>query len=121
MDFKAFFAKWAQSQVDAAVSGAEREPPGVSIQAQHIHIGDVNHNHATQAAPERISDAQSRLLKVLVGRFGKAERARNPAYSDARTWGKVNGLAGVDHHRDMLKRDFDRAKAYLEGWLRSLG
>jgi len=122
MGLRGLFAKWTQSQVDAAMADARPlppDPPSVSINAQNVHIGDV-HNHAAKAEPERISEAQARLLKALVGRIGKAERAKNPGYVDARTWTRANGVAGVDHHRDILKRDFDRIKGYLEGWLRRL-
>jgi len=122
MGLKGLFSKWTQAQVDAAMADARPlppDPPGFSINAQNVHIGDV-HNHAAKAEPERISEAQSRLLKAMVGKIGRLERAGNPAYNDARTWSKVNVLVGVDHHRNMLKRDFDRAKGYLEGWLRRL-
>lgn len=85
-------------------------------QVIHAELVLVNGNGP---APERISEAQSRLLKALVGRVNRARRGR-PGHHDASTWQAVNRLAGVDHHRDMLKRDFDKAKDYLEAVLRDI-
>jgi len=115
-------AQLAQAQVDAALLHVQAMPQaqaGLSITAHTVVIG--NHVHVgTIAEAETISEAQSRLLKSLVYRIGQAERLKHAAYCDARTWTKANGLVGADHHRDIAKRDFDRVKAYLEGWLRRL-
>ncbi len=82
-------------------------------------IGD-HANLAHPPPPSTITEPQSRLLKHLVAQIGKAERLANPAHHDARTWTKLNATLGVEHHRDIPKKDFDRAKHYLEGWLRRL-
>ena len=80
---------------------------GQVIHAERVHIN----SHGPD--PERISEKQSKLLKVLVGKVNAAQRERNPSHHDAKTWQAVNRLVGVDHHRDILKRDFDKAKEYL--------
>ena len=93
--------------------------PSITVNGGTVIIGGEHHIHAPHE-PARISEAQSRWLKSLVSQIGLAERAKQPRYSDARTWSKLNATLGVDHHRDILRRDFDRALAYLNGWLRCL-
>lgn len=100
-----------------AIAGNGTQTPAITVNGGTVVIGDGNHVYAP---PARISEAQSRLLKSLVARIGKAERARNPSYSDARTWTQANAVAGVDHHRDIPKRDLDQVILYLKEWIRRL-
>ncbi len=100
------------------LQGNAEDAPAVIIQDNHGTV-IINH-HPPAAQPEAITEPQSRFLKSLVYQIGEEERKANPAYCDAKTWVKINGLLGVDHHRDIRRRDFDRAKSYLEGWLRRL-
>ena len=109
------------------IMGGSGEGPAKTETNLHFH-GPVNINHGQQRdgfhagthSPALITEAQSGLLKGLVRKIGQAERANNPAYHDARIWTKANALVNVDHHRDIPKREFDRVKHYLEGWLRRL-
>lgn len=115
-------ARRVRSVLDGILGGADPIDPTKPMAGIVVHGGTViigNHNHVG-VEPERISEAQSRLLKRLVGLVGKAERERNPAFHNARIWTKVNAAAGVDHHRDILKRDFDKAKDMLDEWLLEL-
>jgi hypothetical protein len=92
---------------------------GITIHGP-VFIGDHNHIGHGTPPPERISEGQSRLLKALVGEITRKEREREATFPYARVWGKANALVGVDHHRDILKRDFDRAKDFLQDWLKRL-
>ena len=110
-----------QAQIDAALQHAQPAPApsaGLSVNAHIVIFGGNAHFGAAEA--EKISEAQSRLLKSLVYRVGQAERQRNPAYHDARTWNKTNHLVGCDHHRDIARRDFDTVKDFLDDWLARL-
>ncbi len=89
---------------------------GQVINAELVQIN----GNSNGLAPERISEKQSLLLKVLVGKVNGIQRERDPGHHDAKIWQAVNGHVGVDHHRDMLKRDFDKAKDFLESFLRKI-
>ena len=97
------------------------KPPAIviTINGGTVVIGDANHTNA-KPDPALITEPQSRWLKGLVRKIGNAQRLMQPAYSDARTWTKLNAQFGVDHHYEIHRHDFDQAKDFLTNWLDTL-
>lgn len=68
-----------------------------------------------------ISEKQCAWLRSLVDQISTIEARSNPGYSPAKVWLQLNKKLDVATFRDIPRTDFDRAKGYLEGWLRNLG